>query len=77
MKNRPRVLLVFVLSLPGLLQASDQIPGKAQQGPIAVVGATIHPVTGPVMEGGTILFDGGKNRRARRLRLSPRGNRED
>ena len=60
MKNRPRVLLGLVLSLPGLLQASDQIPGKAQQGPIAVVGATIHPVTGPVMEGGTILFDGGK-----------------
>ncbi len=31
-----------------------------QQQPIALVGATIHPVSGPAIEGGTILFDGGK-----------------
>lgn len=39
--------------------ASDDIPGKIQDHPIAITGATIHPVSGPVIEHGTILFDKG------------------
>ena len=39
---------------------SDQIPAGAQQKPVALVGATIHPVVGPTIEHGTILFDKGK-----------------
>ncbi len=41
-------------------RASDQIPAKPQDHPIAIVGGTIHPVSGPAIEGGTILFDAGK-----------------
>ena len=40
--------------------ASDQIPAKKQLRPIAIVGATLHPVTSSVIENGTILFDKGK-----------------
>ncbi len=38
----------------------DQIPGKAQDHPIALVGGTIHPVSGPAIEEGMILFNDGK-----------------
>ncbi|MFN0158885.1 MAG: amidohydrolase family protein [Bacteroidota bacterium] len=40
--------------------ASDQIPAKPQERAIAIVGATIHPVTGPAITNGTIVFDKGK-----------------
>ncbi len=40
--------------------ASDQIPGKPQDHPIAITNVTIHPVSGPVIERGTVLFDHGK-----------------
>lgn len=30
-----------------------------QEGPIAILGATIHPVSGPAIESGFIVFDGG------------------
>jgi imidazolonepropionase-like amidohydrolase len=39
---------------------SDQIPAKPQDHTIALTGATIHPVTGPAVEKGTIVFDEGK-----------------
>jgi len=50
------MLLVSV----GLASASDPIPAKAQDHPIALVGGTIHPVTGPDIPNGTILFEKGK-----------------
>lgn len=40
--------------------ASDQIPGKKQDHPIALVGGTIHTVSGDIIDGGTILFENGK-----------------
>ena len=40
--------------------ASPEIPGAPQDRPIALAGATLHPVAGPAIEGATILFDGGK-----------------
>jgi imidazolonepropionase-like amidohydrolase len=41
-------------------QASPEIPGAPQDHPIALVGGTVHPVSGPTIENGTVLFDGGK-----------------
>ena len=40
--------------------ASNQVPAPPQDHPIALVGGTIHPVSGPVIENGTILFDNGR-----------------
>ncbi len=40
--------------------ASPEVPGAPQSGPIALVGGTVHPVSGPAIEGGIVLFDGGK-----------------
>jgi imidazolonepropionase-like amidohydrolase len=37
-----------------------QLPAPAQRGIIALVGGDIHPVTGPVIPGGTIIFSEGK-----------------
>jgi imidazolonepropionase-like amidohydrolase len=51
------LILSSVLALS--VRASDQIPAKAQDHPIAITGATIHPVSGPIIERGTILFDKG------------------
>jgi imidazolonepropionase-like amidohydrolase len=51
------------LTLWGLLpgaHASDNIPAPAQAKPIALKGATIHPVSGPEIPSGTIVFDQGK-----------------
>jgi len=54
----PCALLVFLLAAPPAV-ASDQIPGEPQQRPIAITGATIHPVSSPPIPGGTIVFDRG------------------
>jgi imidazolonepropionase-like amidohydrolase len=40
--------------------ASPEIPGADQTRPVAVVGATIHTVSGGVIEGGTLVFDAGR-----------------
>ena len=40
--------------------ASDQIPGAPQKKPIALVNGTLHPVSGPAIESGTLIFDNGK-----------------
>src|SRR6185436_10938740 len=41
-------------------QANPEVPGAPQDKPIALVGGIIHPVSGPAIEGGTLLFDKGK-----------------
>jgi imidazolonepropionase-like amidohydrolase len=54
---------VALLALPvlsptmGALEA--QVPAPKQDRPIALVGATIHPVSGPSIEGGTLVFENG------------------
>jgi imidazolonepropionase-like amidohydrolase len=54
-------LIVAVLAfLTTPANGSDQIPAKPQEHPIAIVGGTIHPVVGPVLEKGTIVFDKGR-----------------
>ena len=53
--------LVAALALaPGARAGGPEIPAKPQDHPIALVGATVHPVTGPDVPNGTILFDKGK-----------------
>ncbi|HTY12253.1 MAG TPA: amidohydrolase family protein [Bacteroidota bacterium] len=54
------ILLSSLLIVDCSLFASDPIPAKKQDHPIALVGATIHPVTGPEVPNGIILFDAGK-----------------
>jgi len=40
--------------------ANPEVPGPPQKQPVALTNATIHPVSGPVVEQGTLVFDGGK-----------------
>src|SRR5689334_5977698 len=50
----PRLrLLLLIVAFVALGRAAD-----AQ--PIAIVGGKVHPVSGPVIENGTVLIDGGK-----------------
>lgn len=56
-----RLLTVVILPcLAGVAAASDQIPGAMPKGPVAIVGATIHPISGPPIKQGVVLFDQGK-----------------
>ncbi|MFQ5709536.1 MAG: amidohydrolase family protein [bacterium] len=41
-------------------QASDQIPAAPQDHPIALIGGTVHTVSGTTIENGTVLFVDGK-----------------
>lgn len=45
---------------PPSSQASPEIPGAPQDHPIALVGATLHPVSGPEIESGKLLFADGR-----------------
>ncbi len=59
MKVHPIVLvLLFIFS--NVLQGSDQVPGPKQERPIVLVGGTIHPVSGPAIPNGQVLFVDGK-----------------
>ncbi|MBA7597780.1 MAG: amidohydrolase family protein [Calditrichaeota bacterium] len=59
MKTHP-VVLILLLTFSGVLPGSDQVPGPKQERPIALVGGTIHPVSGPAIPNGQILFVDGK-----------------
>ena len=50
----------FALSLLGAAIANPEGPGAPQKAPIALRGGVIHPVSGPAIEGGILLFDEGK-----------------
>ncbi|MFC1759391.1 amidohydrolase family protein [Planctomycetota bacterium] len=52
--------LILVLVVSAMANASDAIPATPQTNPIALVGGTIHPITSPPIENGTILFADGK-----------------
>jgi len=51
------VVLIALAVSP--LRAHPQLPGAPQGHPIAMVDVTIHPVSGPVIERGVVLFDQG------------------
>ncbi len=59
MKTLTTVFSILTI-LTAVTLASDQIPAPSLNEPIALVGGTIHPVTSPVLEKGTILFENGK-----------------
>jgi hypothetical protein len=54
----PPMLALFFAATT--LFAHPEIPGAPQKTPVVLTGATIHPVSGPVIEKGSLLFDGGK-----------------
>ena len=55
-----RLLCCSLLIVHCSLLASDPVPAKKQDHPIALVGAAIHPVSAPDIPNGTILFEKGK-----------------
>ena len=52
------LFLALVRNSPG----SVPVPAPEQHQPIALVGGSIHPVSGPAIENGAIFFDKGKIR---------------
>jgi len=52
--------LFLALALSTATNASPEIPGGPQQGPIALVGATVHPISRAAIESGTVLFEKGR-----------------
>ena len=52
--------LLFAILCSHSTHASDTIPAPPQAKAIALKGATIHPVTGPDIPSGTIVFENGK-----------------
>lgn len=62
MKHKP-VLMILIASMLILSKhtlASDQIPAPPQDHPIALVGGTVHTVSGETIENGVVLFIDGK-----------------
>lgn len=57
--NFQKIILFFLIGCIGKIFASDQIPAPPQDHPIFLKGATIHTVTGEVLEGSSILFEDG------------------
>jgi imidazolonepropionase-like amidohydrolase len=59
--HRSMMVLIALMCLAGIhtVIASDPIPAKKQERPIALVGGTIHAVSGPVIENGMVVFDNG------------------
>lgn len=56
----PALVAALVAALATAAHAAPEIPGAPQSQPIALVGGTIHPVSGPEIAGGAIVFSGGK-----------------
>ncbi len=56
-----RISVAMTLSgIAATALAHPEVPGPPQKMPVALVNATIHPVSGPAIEKGTIVFEGGK-----------------
>lgn len=54
------IFATLAVVCPVLAVASDAIPAPRQNGPVALVNGTIHPVSSAAIEGGTIVFANGK-----------------
>lgn len=52
--------LALLLNSCALALANPEIPAPEQKGPVALIGGTIHPVVGDVIEEGTVLLEKGK-----------------
>lgn len=53
-------IILAALAIIATGRGSDTIPAPPQAKPIAIKGATIHPVSGPDIPNGTIVFENGK-----------------
>jgi len=51
---------LLLLATASRLQANPEVPGAQPKKPVALVGATIHPISGPALQNGTLLFDKGR-----------------
>ena len=60
MKRINFLLFVSLVLCSAIASASDAVPAAKQKKPIALIGGTIHTVSGGIIENGTILFDKGK-----------------
>ncbi|MEX1275682.1 MAG: amidohydrolase family protein [Bacteroidota bacterium] len=60
MKNNIAILALSLAVAVSTASASDYNPAAKQKKPIALVGGTIHTVSGAVIENGTVVFDKGK-----------------
>lgn len=60
MRLQASLILFLVCGSARATWASDEVPGAPQSRPIALVGASIHPVSGPAIADGAIVFDTGK-----------------
>ncbi len=76
----PMKLKLYILSFAALVilfvlqaNASDQTPAKPQDHPIALVGGTVHTVSGATIENGTVLFIDGKITAVGRIGSLPSG----
>jgi imidazolonepropionase-like amidohydrolase len=58
--GRAWLLLTLLALSAGVRDARAQVPGPETRGPVAVVGATLHPVSGPAIENGTLVFERGR-----------------
>src|SRR5262245_14843933 len=54
------LLFVFLQLRAFSALAGPEIPGAPQSKPIALVGGVIHPLSGPEIRGGVLLFDKGR-----------------
>lgn len=54
------VLGLLSLLWGGVVEAHDGVPAAPQAQPVALVGGTVHPISGGPIENGTVIFEGGK-----------------
>ncbi len=61
-RNAQAWLLLLVVTVAGGAARAQDLVHKAppQDKPVAIVGATVHPVSGPPIERGAVVFDGGR-----------------
>jgi imidazolonepropionase-like amidohydrolase len=75
-----RMMIIFSLSIINsqLSIASEPIPAKKQDHPIALIGGTIHPVSSAAIDNGMILFENGKiTKIGTKIELPPKTERID
>ena len=56
-RNALHIAMAVAACLTANIRGSDTIPAPPQAKPIAIKGATIHPVSGPDIPAGTIVFE--------------------
>ncbi len=56
----PLAVAMFIAVSVQAAFAFPEVPGATQQTPVALVGGTIHPVSGPAIASGTLVFAAGK-----------------